>query len=79
MTGRKISVRWQKNKCTVVLRNVSTLLQSSLRSPTPKPQEDFHPAEVSQSPLPLTYLPREVPVTYILLIRANVLCPDMAD
>lgn len=55
------------------------LLKSSLQSPTPKPQEDFHHAEVSQSPLSLTYFPLELPVTCNLLIRANVLCPDMAD
>lgn len=55
------------------------LLKSSLQSLTPKAREDIRGTEVSQSPLSLTYFPLELPVTCNLLIRANVLCPDMAD
>lgn len=55
-----------------------SLFKSSTHSPTPKPQ-DFHCGKVSQSPLSLTELPLERPVTCNLLIRVNVLCPDMVD
>lgn len=65
---------WQRNKCIVFLRNASTLLKSKLQA--------SRRASLSRSfsePPSLTWLPLKLPVTCNLLIRVNVLCPDMAD